>query len=45
MQTDFVAGFINAMDGEKDPRNLMLAFSLVRTVIMEFDISQHVEVT
>jgi DNA repair/transcription protein MET18/MMS19 len=33
------------MDGEKDPRNLLLAFSLVKIIICEFDISQHVEVS
>ncbi|RHZ75216.1 hypothetical protein Glove_216g121 [Diversispora epigaea] len=41
--TEFVKGFIQAMDGEKDPRNLLLAFSLVKLIIKEFDISQHVE--
>ncbi|CAG8627666.1 4011_t:CDS:10 [Funneliformis caledonium] len=40
---DFVNGFIQAMDGEKDPRNLLLAFSLVKLIIHEFDISQNVE--
>jgi len=44
MGQDFVTGFIHAMDGEKDPRNLLLAFSLVKLIIREFDISQHVEV-
>ncbi|CAI2171239.1 19808_t:CDS:10 [Funneliformis geosporum] len=42
---DFVTGFIQAMDGEKDPRNLLLAFSLVKLIIHEFDISQNIEVT
>ncbi|CAG8443712.1 9188_t:CDS:10 [Diversispora eburnea] len=41
--TEFVKGFIQAMDGEKDPRNLLLAFSLVKLIIKEFDISEHVE--
>ena len=31
------------MDGEKDPRNLLVAFELVRTIIDRFDISSHVE--
>jgi DNA repair/transcription protein MET18/MMS19 len=44
MGQDFVIGFIQAMDGEKDPRNLLLAFSLVKLIIHEFDISQRVEV-
>lgn len=43
-EQDFVIGFIQAMDGEKDPRNLLLAFSLVKLIIQEFDISKRVEV-
>ncbi|RIA93901.1 Dos2-interacting transcription regulator of RNA-Pol-II-domain-containing protein [Glomus cerebriforme] len=43
MGQDFVVGFIQAMDGEKDPRNLLLAFSLIKLIIHEFDISQRVE--
>jgi hypothetical protein len=31
------------MDGEKDPRNLMVAFELVRAIIDQFDISRHIE--
>jgi DNA repair/transcription protein MET18/MMS19 len=44
MEQDFVNGFIQTMDGEKDPRNLLLAFSLVKLIIHEFDITQQVEV-
>ncbi|KAI8971440.1 RNAPII transcription regulator C-terminal-domain-containing protein [Mycotypha africana] len=39
----FISGFINCMDGEKDPRNLMVAFELVRAIIDRFDISRHIE--
>lgn len=31
------------MDGEKDPRNLIVAFALVRAIIERFDISRHIE--
>lgn len=31
------------IDGEKDPRNLMLLFAMDRVILLEFDISQHVE--
>ncbi|CAG8605299.1 8685_t:CDS:10, partial [Gigaspora rosea] len=41
---EFVAGYIQSMDGEKDPRNLLLAFSSIKLIIQEFDISSHVEV-
>ncbi|KAH7056582.1 Dos2-interacting transcription regulator of RNA-Pol-II-domain-containing protein [Linnemannia elongata] len=43
MSSDFVFGFIQCLDGEKDPRNLMLAFTLIKNIIQEFDIAQHVE--
>ncbi|RCH85569.1 mms19 nucleotide excision repair [Rhizopus azygosporus] len=40
---NFIEGFIHCMDGEKDPRNLIVAFALVRAIIERFDISRHVE--
>ena len=44
MGKDFLAGYLNIADGEKDPRNLLLAFSIDRVLLIEFDISSHVEV-
>ncbi|KAG2184461.1 hypothetical protein INT43_000370 [Umbelopsis isabellina] len=43
MNNEFVFGFTQVMDGEKDPRNLMKAFTLVREIVNNFDISNHVE--
>ncbi|CAG8494992.1 1280_t:CDS:10, partial [Ambispora gerdemannii] len=43
MGSNFVFGFVQVMDGEKDPRNLLLVFSLVKYIITNFDISEHVE--
>ncbi|PHZ14794.1 ARM repeat-containing protein [Rhizopus microsporus ATCC 52813] len=40
---NFIEGFIHCMDGEKDPRNLIVAFALVRAIIERFDISRHIE--
>ena len=34
----FVEGFVNLMAGEKDPHNLMLAFSILKVILVEFDI-------
>ncbi|EAA63784.1 hypothetical protein AN1528.2 [Aspergillus nidulans FGSC A4] len=31
------------MTGEKDPRNLMLVFSILKVIMVEWDISRHVE--
>lgn len=33
MESDFVCGFIQAMDGEKDPRNLRFAFQCAHLII------------
>uniref|UniRef100_A0A8C9TTI0 MMS19 nucleotide excision repair protein n=1 Tax=Scleropages formosus TaxID=113540 RepID=A0A8C9TTI0_SCLFO len=30
---DFVFGFVQAMDGERDPRNLLLAFQIARNIL------------
>ncbi|KAI7856980.1 Dos2-interacting transcription regulator of RNA-Pol-II-domain-containing protein [Circinella umbellata] len=44
INNEFVYGFTQAMDGEKDPRNLMAAFKLVKLIVQHFDIGAHVEV-
>ncbi|THH09922.1 hypothetical protein EW145_g1685 [Phellinidium pouzarii] len=43
MSGEFLAGYAGLVDGEKDPRNLMLAFAIDRVICIEFDISQHIE--
>ncbi|XP_072883106.1 MMS19 nucleotide excision repair protein homolog isoform X3 [Hemitrygon akajei] len=41
---DFTYGFIQAMDGEKDPRNLLLAFQISRDLIVkDYDLGIFVE--
>lgn len=35
MKSDFVLGFIQALDGEKDPRILVTAFELIPTITKE----------
>jgi DNA repair/transcription protein MET18/MMS19 len=32
------------MTGEKDPRNLMMVFSILKVVMMEWEITNHIEV-
>ena len=39
----FLSGYIALADGEKDPRNLMIAFALARVLALEFDISNKFE--
>ena len=38
MEGDFVLGFIQVMDTEKDPRNLMICFQCARTIILNFSL-------
>jgi hypothetical protein len=41
--TPFLKGYCNLAEGEKDPRNLKLAFSIARVILLEFDIQECVE--
>lgn len=44
MGGQFVNGLVNLVAGEKDPRNLMIVFSNLRVVLVEFDMVNHAEV-
>ena len=39
-----VAGIADLVSGEKDPRNLMVIFSILKVVMVEWDISAQAEV-
>lgn len=39
-----LVGIVDLMTGEKDPRNLMLVFSILKVVMVEWDIENHTEV-
>ena len=43
MGDQFLSSYIALADGEKDPRNLMLAFAIARVLAIEFDISTKFE--
>ncbi|RCH82785.1 hypothetical protein CU098_003519, partial [Rhizopus stolonifer] len=43
INNEFVYGFTQILDGEKDPRNLMCAFQIMKNIVYHFDISSHVE--
>ena len=45
MGSDFVNSWTKFVDGEKDPRNLMLLFSMDRVILLEFDVTNHIEVS
>jgi DNA repair/transcription protein MET18/MMS19 len=44
MGKPFLDGYIGLAEGEKDPRNLMVAFAIARVILIDFDITYHVEV-
>lgn len=44
MDETSLVGIVDLMTGEKDPRNLMMVFSIMKVVMMEWDITNHVEV-
>lgn len=44
MGDESLVGIVDLVSGEKDPRNLMVVFSLLKVVMVEWDISNHVEV-
>lgn len=45
MGEEFVTGYINLAEGEKDPRNLLVAFAIARVLLIEFDVKRHIEVS
>ena len=44
-ETDFVYGFIQAMDGEKDPRNLLVCFECIQLICGALKLGPFVEET
>lgn len=36
-------GYTELAEGEKDPRNLLLAFSIDRVLLLEFDVKPYIE--
>jgi hypothetical protein len=44
MGSQFTAAWLIIATGEKDPRNLMIAFAVYRVVLIEFPITEHIEV-
>jgi DNA repair/transcription protein MET18/MMS19 len=40
----FIKGYINIANGEKDPRNLLVAFTLDKVILLEFEVTDFIEV-
>lgn len=43
MGKEFLDGYVSLADGEKDPRNLIVAFAIARVILIEFDIHERIE--
>ncbi|KAG8220839.1 hypothetical protein J3R82DRAFT_2333, partial [Butyriboletus roseoflavus] len=43
MGEQFLSSYAVLASGEKDPRNLLVAFKIARVILADFDISKHVE--
>lgn len=41
---DFLERFISYFDGEKDPRNLMVVFSILKVPMTEWDVGKNAQV-
>ena len=45
LESESLVGIIDLVSGEKDPRNLMIIFSILKVVMVEWDITGHAEVS
>ncbi|TKA55992.1 hypothetical protein B0A53_01695 [Rhodotorula sp. CCFEE 5036] len=41
--SEFISGYCSLVEGEKDPRNLMISFNLVKVILLEFDVAKTIE--
>lgn len=44
MGKDFILGYCRLVTGEKDPRNLRLAFNISKVILLEFETTDCIEV-
>lgn len=44
MGDESLVGIVDLVSGERDPRNLMLIFSILKVLMVEWDISNNVQV-
>ena len=42
---EFTKGYCEMAEGEKDPRNLMMSFGIIRVILVEFDLDDCVDVS
>jgi len=44
IEDTFVPGFVQTVEGEKDPRNIMIIFKIVKVILKELNYKPYVEV-
>jgi len=44
IEETFVPGFVQAVEGEKDPRNIMIIFKIVKIIFTELNYKPFIEV-
>lgn len=44
MGREFMLGYLKLAEGEKDPRNLLVAFAIAKVILLEFEIEDFIEV-
>ena len=44
MGTEFAVGYVNTIDGEQDPRNLLIIFKMTVTILQHFSIGMWFQV-
>ena len=42
---EFTKGYCEMAEGEKDPRNLMMSFGIIRVILVEFDLDDCLDVS
>ena len=44
LNEESLVGIVDLVNGEKDPRNLMMIFSILKVIMVEWDVVDHAEV-
>lgn len=44
MNDESITGILDIVSGERDPRNLMVVFSILKVIMVEWNISNYVQV-
>lgn len=45
LESECIKGYLKLAEGEKDPRNLLIAFSIVRVILIELNADEYIDVS